>query len=96
MFLTARILDILSVLRIVGRIGSSLNLIRIHTLLDEEVSNLVSTSLSKVAVVLLSTQVAGVTFNDEFEARIRLQDSNTLVDVIIFIGDLRNILVKVE
>ena len=53
MLFTGRISDILSVLRVIDRVGGSFNLIRVDTLLDEEFSDIVSSSLSKVTVVLL-------------------------------------------
>ncbi len=53
MLLTSRILDVLSVLRIVNSVGNGTDLLRMYTLLDEQISNLISSSLSKVTVVLL-------------------------------------------
>lgn len=96
MFLTGRILNVLSVLRIVDRIGSSLNLRGRNALLDEDFSDSVSTSLSEVAVVLFRTKVTGVTFDDELQGRVLLEDRDRSVDIVILIGNLRNVFVKVE
>lgn len=86
----------MSVLRIVDRIGSSLNLRGRNALLDEDVSDSVSTSLSEVAVVLFRTEVTGVTFNNELQGRVLLEDRDRSVDIVILIGNLRNVFVKVE
>ena len=96
MLLTFRIRNVLSVLRIVDSVGSGFDLVRIDTLLDEEISNLVSSSLSQVAVMLFCTQIAGITFNDKLKSSILLENSNSLINIVVVITDLRNILVKVE
>ena len=96
MLLTFRIRDVLSVLRIVDSVRSGFDLIRADTLLDEQISNLISSSLSKVTVVFFRTQIAGITFNDKLQGVVLLQNSNSLVNVIVVVTDLRNILVKVE
>ena len=53
MLFTARISNVLTVLRIINRVRSSLDLVGVHTLLDEQLTDSSSSSLCKVAVVLL-------------------------------------------
>ena len=96
MLLTFRIRDVLSVLRIVNSVRSGFDLVGVHTLLDEQLTDGSGSSLSQVAVVLFRTQITGVTFNDELQRLVLLQDSNSLVDVIVVVTDLRDVLVKVE